>query len=170
MITIYLYACTDDYHNVCFQTEFSPIENQAYSNNPNGQGRSDPFLPRSIQDRLERMGFQRGSARSSQVIDLKNERVRNVVTFQFPGRQKRQATLLVDIKLKPNLDNLRRIDVKFHSVRLVVPRSRVNVTFPLGLLGPKGWLRTDYIDDTIRITRGHKGSVFVLSRKVSQSS
>jgi hypothetical protein len=88
MITIYLYACTDDYHNVCFQTEFSPIENQAYSNNPNGQGRSDPFLPRSIQDRLERMGFQRGSARSSQVIDLKNERVRNVVTF---GRYQTKA-------------------------------------------------------------------------------
>ena len=146
------------------KTTFSPLENQAYSNNPDGQGRSNPFLPRPLQDRLERLGVERGSARSSQFVDLKKARVRNIVTFRFPGRAKRQATLFVDINFKPNADDLRRIDVRFHAVRLIVTKTRMNNNFPLGIFGPRGWLRTTYIDESIRITRGHKGSVFVLSR------
>ena len=150
---------TNDAHTI-----FSPLENQAYSNNPDGQGRSNPFLPRRVQDRLERLGVERGSARSSQFVDLKKARVRNIVTFQFPGRAKRQATLFVDITFKPNADDSRRVDVRFHAVRLIVTKTRMNTNFPLGIFGPRGWLRTTYIDDSIRITRGHKGSVFVLSR------
>lgn len=145
----------------------NPLENQAYSNNPDGQGRSNPFLPRPVQDRLERLGVERGSARSSQLVDLKKGRVRNVVTFRFPGREKRQATLFVDIDFKPNDDDLRRVDVRFHSVRLIVTKSRMDTNFPLGIFGPRGWLRTTYIDESIRITRGHKGSVFVLCRTAS---
>ena len=140
------------------------MENQAYSNNPDGEGRASPFLPRQLQDRVERLGVESGSARSSQFIDLKKARVRNIVTFKFPGPRKRQATLYVDIALKPTPEDLRRVDVRFQAVRIIIPNTRMNTNFPLGMLGPKGWLRTNYIDDTIRITRGHKGSVFVLSR------
>lgn len=121
-------------------------------------------MPRRIQDRLERIGVEQGSARSSQAVELEKGRVRNIVTFKFPGRRRRQATLIIDIKIKPNSDDVRRVDVRFQAARLVVPNSRLRANFPLGPLGPRGWLRTPYIDDTIRITRGHKGSVFVLAR------
>jgi hypothetical protein len=152
-------------HGRLTKISISPLENQAYSNNPDGEaGRANPFLPRRIQDRLERLGFTQGSARSSQLIDLEKERIRNIVTFRFPGRRQRQATLFVDINIKPSGDDSRRVDVKFKACRLLVPNSRIDIMFPLGRLGPTGWVRTSYIDDSIRITRGHKGSVFVLSR------
>jgi hypothetical protein len=70
----------------------------------------------------------------------------------------------VDIKFKPTSDDSRRVDVRFQACRLIVPNTRIKANFPLGPLGPKGWLRTDYIDEALRITRGHKGSVFVLAR------
>jgi PAP_fibrillin len=140
----------------------SPLENQAYSNNP--MGRFNPVLPRQMQDRLEDLGVvQEEAVRSSQSVDLQKQRVRNVVTVSVPALNRR-VSLTVDVKFQPNDRDKRRIDVKFDSCRLLVPTSPLDITIPLGLFGPTGWLRTTYIDDTIRITRGHKGSVFVLLR------
>lgn len=100
--------------------------------------------------------------------------VRNVVAFQIPAPRRdekaRRASLTVDIRFKPNPQDSRRVDVKFESCRINIPQNRVNIKFPLGPFGPTGWLRTGYIDDTIRITRGHKGSVFVLTRLGSKRS
>lgn len=128
-------------------------------------GRFNPVLPRGVQDRLEELGVIQDSqaARSSQSIDLQKKRVRNVVSVSLPALDRR-ASLTVDVRFLPNSDDERRVDVKFDSCRLLVPKSPVDVTFPLGIFGPTGWLRTGYIDDAIRITRGHKGSVFILSR------
>eukprot|EP00978_Attheya_sp_CCMP212_P006684 scaffold15494_cov57-Attheya_sp.AAC.3 len=175
----------------------SPLENQSYSNNPNGDrsadaagGRSNPILPREIQDRLEDMGILQASGgsassssnpvRSSQAIDLAKCRVRNVVSFEAPtprflpfvqpNKSSVRGSLIVDVKFRPNESDLRRVDVKFDSCRLVVPKSPVDVTFPLGPMGPTGWLRTGFIDDTMRITRGHKGSVFILQRPLQGKS
>ena len=150
----------------------SPLENQAYSNNPNGaEGRVNPVLPRPVQDQLERIGLikvddELSNIRSTQAIDLKRGRVRNVVTFGIPspGNAPRRASLTVDIDFTPDVINKRRVNVKFQACRVVVPKSPIDFTIPLGLLGPTGWLDTNYIDDNVRITRGHKGSVFVLKR------
>eukprot|EP01083_Nonionella_stella_P241827 844082_1 len=74
----------------------NPLENQSYSNNPNGAsaGQSNPILPQNIQSQLEKLGIITNeeeidsdenidkSVRSSQAIDLKNKKVRNVVNFQ----------------------------------------------------------------------------------------
>ncbi len=72
--------------------------------------------------------------------------------------------LTVDVNFQPNLSDGRMVDVKFDACRLSVQNSPLDINFPLGIVGPTGWLRTSYIDDDIRITRGHKGSVFILSR------
>lgn len=148
----------------------SPLENQAYSNNPNSGddtlGRFNPVLPRQAQDRLEELGvIEQGNdaVRSSQSVDLQKRRVRNVVAVNVPALRRR-ASLTVDVRFKPNDQDKRRVDVKFDSCRLTMQKSPLDLTFPLGFFGPTGWLRTGYIDDTIRITRGHKGSVFVLKR------
>ena len=154
----------------------NPLENQSYSNNPNrgGGGRANPILPREIQDRLESIGILEPSGgsdgesappvRSSQAIDRKKSRVRNVVSIELRRPLPVKGSLIVDVAFKPNRDDRRRIDVKFDSCRLQVKNSPVDITFPLGIIGPTGWLRTGYIDDDMRITRGHKGSVFILTR------
>jgi hypothetical protein len=155
----------------------SPLENQSYSNNPSG--RLNPVLPRPIQDRLERMGIistdDNGDIanifRSTQNIDIKKRRIRNVVSFavpSFPSRNSkstRRASLTVDIDfVRAVPSNPRRIEVKFQSCRVVIPDTPIDLTFPLGFIGPTGWLQTDFIDEEMRITRGHKGSVFILRR------
>ena len=152
----------------------NPLENQSYSNNP---GRSNPILPRQIQVGLEEAGVlsERGdnSAVSTQAIDLKRGRIRNVVAFEVNNPtpilrsrddRKTKGFVTVDVLGSPNPSDGRRIDVKFDSCRVNVLDSPVDLKFPLGIIGPTGWLRTLYVDDNMRITRGHKGSVFILSR------
>lgn len=174
-----------------FSAAHSPLENQSYSNNPNGaEGRLNPVLPRPVQDQLERLGLiqvdeELSNVRSSQTIDVQRGRVRNVVTFAIPAVlpslfsdnfdnnsnhsnnpfAPRRASVTVDIDFTPAPDfQGRRVHVKFSACRIVVPKTPIDVTLPLGVWGPTGWLQTNYIDDSIRITRGHKGSVFVLKR------
>jgi len=171
-----------------FRSWINPLENQSYSNNPlsSTTGRANPILPREIQDRLEGLGILTSEnvgndddatppVRSSQAIDLKKQRVRNVVSFRagpkftmFGGGSDDDASLvrgsiIVDVKFKPNGSDKRRVDVKFDSCRVSI-KNLPSINFPLGPIGPTGWLRTVYIDDSMRITRGHKGSVFVLLR------
>jgi hypothetical protein len=172
----------------------NPLENQSYSNNPfrrnnpDSGGRANPVLPREIQDVLERTGIIEASGgsgssessskssktiapiRSSQGIDLKRKRVRNVVNVQIKKPFSVKGSLIVDVNFKPNIEDKRRIDVKFDSCRFILKKANLNQKFPLGVFGPTGWLRTVYIDDRIRITRGHKGSVFILSRTAERKS
>ena len=154
----------------------NPLENQSYSNNPNGAeaGRANPFLPQNVQDQLEKLGIvaqDKDPVRSSQTIDMKRKQVRNVVSFNLPflGKSKK-ASITVIVDFTPNSQDSRKIDVKFQECRVVAKETPIDFVIPLGIIGPTGWLRTGYIDDTIRITRGHKGSIFVLSRPSAKAS
>jgi hypothetical protein len=107
--------------------------------------------------------------RSSQSIDLKKGKVRNVVSFQSQnffllGGGKIRGSIIVDIDFTRSNINKRRIDVRFQACQVRIPNSPLDVRIPLGPIGPDGWLETRFIDDTMRITRGHKGSVFILYR------
>jgi hypothetical protein len=107
------------------------------------------------------------NVRSSQTMDLQKGRVRNVVSFGIPAfalGETRRASLTVDVAFTPDVSDKRKVNVKFQACRVVVPKSPIDFTLPLGIAGPTGWLKTFYIDDSLRITRGHKGSVFVLAR------
>jgi len=192
-----------------FATFINPLENQSYSNNPievNNEvkeGRSNPILPQGIQNSLEDIGLLRSATsnqsssseddlnnsnnntiKSTQAIDLKKNRIRNVVAFTINNplplsffnnkddnnnNKAIRGFITVDVKGKPNPNDERKIDVKFDSCRISIldTTPKIDITFPLGIFGPTGWLRTTYVDDTIRITRGHKGSVFILSRTAS---
>jgi len=163
----------NDGQNNPFSTFINPLENQSYSNS----GRSNPILPQNIQDGLEDIGLLserdegQNTIKSTQAINLKKNRIRNVVAFEannptplFSKNGKTRGFITVDVKGAPNPNDARKIDVKFDRFRVSIFDSPVDVSFPLGIVGPTGWLRTAYVDDDIRITRGHKGSVFILSR------
>ena len=114
--------------------------------------------------------------KSTQSIDLKKMRIRNVVAFEvnnptliFSKSGKSKGFIVVDVKGSPNLHDARKIDVKFDRCRVTILDSPIDVSFPLGLIGPTGWLRTTYIANDIRITRGHKGSVFILFRTTKKT-
>lgn len=164
-----------------FATFINPLENQSYSNNPinnKNNGRSNPILPQNIQDTMEDIGIlstpnskDNNTIKSTQSINLKKNRIRNVVAFELnnpissaKGSSTIKGFIKVDVKGYPNRNDKRKIDVKFDSCRVSFLNSPIDITFPLGIIGPTGWLRTSYVDDDIRITRGHKGSVFILSR------
>jgi hypothetical protein len=72
----------------------------------------------------------------------------------------------VDVDFRPDPSDPRRVNVKFRSCAVRVPTwfPSKELKFPLGIAGPTGWLRTVYLDEDLRVTRGHKGSVFVLRR------
>jgi hypothetical protein len=183
-----------------FASWINPLENQQYAINPQAAaaafqtttplndastdtntGRSNPFLPQAWQDRLERMGGWSitPSIQSTQAIDLNSQRVQNVVAVSIQRRRNnknsdkqrraQQGALTVSIDYKTDPMDARKLLVKFRSIRLVVPQI-VKLDIPLGILGPTGWLHTGYVDDSLRITRGHKGSVFVLARTRSKAS
>ena len=182
-------------NNNPFAAFINPLENQSYSNNPSS-GRSNPILPRNIQDGLEDAGILSSSnnnsnndeqkencgeesnntIKSTQAINLKKNRIRNVVAFtannptQILSNQNGQTKglITVDVKGMSNADDPRRIDVKFDACRVTILESPIDIKFPLGIVGPTGWLRTGYVDEDIRITRGHKGSVFILSRTAAK--
>ena len=160
-----------------FATFINPLENQSYSNNPSG--RSNPILPQNVQDGLEEIGILRdrtaSESTSTQAINLDKGTVRNVVVFEannptplFSKDGRTRGVITVDVRGTPNETDPRRIDVKFDRCRVTLQNSPIDVKIPLGPIGPTGWLRTLYVDDDMRITRGHKGSVFVLSRTASK--
>ncbi len=102
---------------------------------------------------------------------MRRNRIRNVVAFEvnnptplFSRDGRTGGFVTVDVGGAPDPADARRINVKFDACRLTITGSPIDVTFPLGAVGPTGWLRTAYVDDDIRITRGHKGSVFILCR------
>ena len=148
----------------------NPIENQSYSNNP--EGRSNPFLPLEIQDALEKMGWVSSSGspsnpnvRSTQTIS--GELVRNIVAFNVGSggtNNSKRASVTLDIQARPDIFDERRINVRFDRCRVAIPSLRIDFDFRLGWLGPMGWIQNVYVDEDLRVTRGHKGSVFVLTR------
>lgn len=158
----------------------NPLEDQAYSNNPGG--RANPLLPLEIQNLLTKQGIltqdDDGDDKepttpavgrtSTQTIDIQKGRVINIVSLPVRGL-KTPASLTVRVDFEPYTPDPRRVNVKFQSFS-VAAGNALKLDFPLGFIGPTGWLRTTYLDDDLRITRGHKGSVFVLRRPNRRAS
>jgi len=101
---------------------------------------------------------------STQTIDLKLQQVHNVVVVKLNvlGVGKRRASITVSVDLAPNLVDPRCVNVKFCTCQTVILQTPIDIVLPLGVFGPTGWLRTVYIDDSIHVMQGNKGSVFVL--------
>ena len=61
-----------------------------------------------------------------------------------------------------------RLDVAFQRVKITLgplPPLTIPLTFVNDGKGPQGWLDTTFLDDTMRLGRGDKGSTFVTVRR-----
>lgn len=149
-------------------------------------GRANPILPQNIQNTMEKFGILTNEndelmlstasssnsmtmntgtgsdknasyVKSSQAIDVRKGRVRNVVSLLInnplsslsPWRNSNssisnskknavRASLTVDIKFKPNGLDRRKIDVKFDQCRITVQNSPIDIIIPFGFIGPTG--------------------------------
>mmetsp|Transcript_22517 Transcript_22517/g.62525 ORF Transcript_22517/g.62525 Transcript_22517/m.62525 type:complete len:340 (+) Transcript_22517:46-1065(+) len=149
------------------------LEKQSYTDG--SLGRSNPILPQAIQSRLEDTGFlvDRNTTMfhpiSTQTIDLKKSIATNAVSFQTNQKPSLKGFLAIQIALSTPKQDARRVNVNFRKCRVSVPSMNLDFSIPLWPFRLRGWLRTTYVDDTFRISRGHKGSVFVLARPNAQA-
>ena len=94
------------------------------------------------------------SIRNEQIVDLKNGRVENLVDVEILGRETR---VVVRGEIKPLDKNQEKVQVTFTDwsfgdvVTLPLPR-------------PTGGLENTYCDETMRISRGSRGGVFITTR------
>ena len=94
------------------------------------------------------------SIRNEQIVDLKNGRVENLVDVEILGRETR-VVVRGEIKLLD--ENQEKVQVTFTDwsfgdvVTLPLPR-------------PTGGLENTYCDETMRISRGSRGGVFITTR------
>ena len=94
------------------------------------------------------------SIRNEQIVDLEKGRVENVVDIEILGRETRVA---VRGEIKPLDKNQEKVQVTFtdwsfgDAVTLPLPR-------------PTGGLENTYCDETMRISRGSRGGVFITTR------
>jgi len=101
--------------------------------------------------------------RSTQVIDAEGGVAQNIADFTFFNIDGSLTIKAKVVKVAPSEKGSIRVDVTFKNFQVKIG----NLEFPslsLNWINPKGWIDTTYLDETMRIGRGDKGSIFVAVR------
>ncbi|CAM9145448.1 unnamed protein product [Chrysoparadoxa australica] len=99
--------------------------------------------------------------KSIQIVDTKGGKLTNKA--EYKGWSGLTSSVQLDAIIKPLEERANRVMIEFH--RAIVQVGGIKMTFPhIGRFSPTGWLETTYLNDTIRIVRGNKGSLFVMTR------
>eukprot|EP00903_Cladosiphon_okamuranus_P007084 g6884.t1 len=107
------------------------------------------------------------TSESVQIIDTKARTLTNRAVYK--GWSGFTTTVQLDAVIEPLQDQANRLAVGFH--KAIVNVAGMRVTFPhLQRFSPAGWMETTYLNTGIRIARGNKGSIFVLTRHPVSSS
>jgi len=96
---------------------------------------------------------------NSQNIDVEGGKVENIAEFATAFGL--QGMLNIQGNLRVVSDE--RAEVAFE--RFVLRLGKLSVTVPLSWVNARGYVDTTYLDDTIRIGRGDKGSIFLNARR-----
>ncbi len=99
----------------------------------------------------------------TQIIDKPNGVVENMAEFQLLGSIPGMLNITGTCAPAAEDAGAVQVDVVFLACEIKV--GGVSVTLPLEWASPKGWVRTTYLDEEMRIGRGDKGSVFVTARQ-----
>lgn len=98
--------------------------------------------------------------KTQEINQLSKNMIRNVVAFELNNPTPLFST-------NGRTGGILQSRLQEHLTKIL---TRMDVTIPLpGIIGPRLWLRTLYVDDELRITHGHKGSVFILRRTAIKS-
>jgi hypothetical protein len=89
-----------------------------------------------------------------QVIDTDSNRLQNVITFPPEG------AFIVESSAFSSPNNNHRVDFKFKSASLALPKGKKLTFPPLG----KGWFDTVYLDKDIRIAKDVRGDTLIVAR------
>ncbi|CBN75826.1 Rieske (2Fe-2S) domain protein [Ectocarpus siliculosus] len=102
------------------------------------------------------------TSESVQIIDTKARTLTNRAVYK--GWSGFTTTVQLDAVIEPLKDEASRLMVGFR--KAIVNVGGMKVTFPhLQRFSPTGWMETTYLNQGIRIARGNKGSIFVLTRQ-----
>ena len=96
---------------------------------------------------------------NSQNIDVENGRVENIAEFATAFGVEGVLNIQGTVQIVSDT----RAEVVFD--RFVLKLGKLSVTVPLSWVSPSGYVDTTYLDDTIRIGRGDKGSIFLNARR-----
>lgn len=96
---------------------------------------------------------------NSQNIDVENGRVENIAEFTTALGLEGMLNIQGTVQIVSDT----RAEVVFD--RFVLELGKLSVTVPLSWVRPSGYVDTTYLDDTIRIGRGDKGSIFLNARR-----
>ncbi|CAM9680203.1 unnamed protein product [Ectocarpus fasciculatus] len=106
------------------------------------------------------------TSESVQIIDTKARTLTNRAVYK--GWSGFTTTVQLDAVIEPLKDEANRLVVGFR--KAIVNVGGMKVTFPhLQRFSPTGWMETTYLNQGIRIARGNKGSIFVLTRQPASS-
>ena len=100
------------------------------------------------------LGLRGGSV--NQNIAPDGASVHNVASFTALG-----APGFLDVRGSVAVASPTRVDVVFD--RCEVSLGKARLAFPLTAISPKGWVETTYLDGTLRVGRGDKGSLFIVA-------
>jgi len=96
---------------------------------------------------------------NAQNIDVENGRVENIAEFATAWGLEGMLNIQGTVQIVSDT----RAEVVFD--RFVLKLGKLSVTVPLSWVSPSGYVDTTYLDDTIRIGRGDKGSIFLNARR-----
>ena len=103
-----------------------------------------------------------------QIFDVENQQVSNFITFDWGS-----VRVGGGFRQSPNIQNRAIVSFDTALIQLGEDGPKIDISFVFAFLavlrGSKdnGWLETTFIDDQVRIGRGNKGTMFVLTRDVA---
>lgn len=112
---------------------------------------------------------------TTQTFDVEASRVANDITriVSLPFVGKREARLQVSGPFTKSPISGRRADVRFDNLEIeLVGVGKISIGWLFALVytvrkedGTQSWLETTHLSESLRLGRGNKGSIFVLTRK-----
>ncbi|KAL0908330.1 hypothetical protein M5K25_022819 [Dendrobium thyrsiflorum] len=100
-----------------------------------------------------------------QTIDVAKGRAINVINFNAKGLKLLTGQLTIEASY--TITSKTRVNIKLEN-SIITPDQK-NYDLLIEIFNPAGWLDITYIDDSMRIGRDDKGTIFVLERVAQES-
>lgn len=97
------------------------------------------------------------NVRNEQLVDLDAGIVDNIVVIKLPS-----FSVRLRVRGTAAVQSPSSVAIAFESLQIAIPSTPFDLTLPLPR--PRGAIRTTFVDDNLRVSRGSRGGLFVLRR------